>query len=55
MRPAETRMGSGKGSPEYWVSVIKPGRILYEMGGVSETVTRAAAYKMTIRTQFVTT
>jgi large subunit ribosomal protein L16 len=59
MRPAETRMGSRKGSPEYWVSVIRLGRILYEMGGVSETVARAAtrivAYKIPIRTQFVTT
>jgi large subunit ribosomal protein L16 len=59
MRPAETCMGSRKGSPKYWVSVIRPGRILYEMGGVSETVTREAArivaYKMPIRTQFFTT
>nr|YP_009973888.1 ribosomal protein L16 [Danaea sellowiana]QNH93747.1 ribosomal protein L16 [Danaea sellowiana] len=59
MRPAETRMGSGKGSPEYWVSVVKPGRILYEISGVSENVARAAmkiaAYKMPIRTQFITT
>ncbi|NP_904136.1 ribosomal protein L16 (chloroplast) [Amborella trichopoda] len=57
VRPAETRMGSGKGSPEYWVSVIKPGRILHEMGGVPETVARAAmeiaACKMPIRTQFI--
>lgn len=57
LRPTETRMGSGKGSPEYWVSVVKPGRILYEMSGVSETVARAAisiaASKMPIRTQFV--
>nr|YP_009161142.1 ribosomal protein L16 [Lilium tsingtauense]YP_009161493.1 ribosomal protein L16 [Lilium sp. KHK-2014]AJC09010.1 ribosomal protein L16 [Lilium tsingtauense]AJC10742.1 ribosomal protein L16 [Lilium sp. KHK-2014] len=57
VRPAETRMGSGKGAPEYWVSVVKPGQILYEMGGVSETVARAAiliaARKMPIRTQFV--
>nr|YP_009732899.1 ribosomal protein L16 [Diphyscium foliosum]QHU77241.1 ribosomal protein L16 [Diphyscium foliosum] len=57
MRPAETRMGSGKGSPEYWVSVIRPGRILYEINGVPETVARAAmriaAYKMPIRTQFI--
>ena len=57
VRPAETRMGSGKGSPEYWVSVVKPGRILYEMGGVSEAVAKAAiilaASKMPIRTQFV--
>lgn len=57
LRPAETRMGSGKGSPEYWVSVVKPGRILYEMSGVSETIARAAisiaASKMPIRTQFL--
>jgi large subunit ribosomal protein L16 len=58
MRPAETRMGSGKGSPEYWVSVVKLGRILYEMSGIPETIARAAmriaAYKMPIRTQFIT-
>nr|YP_007476388.1 Rpl16 [Trithuria inconspicua]AHB38692.1 ribosomal protein L16 [Trithuria filamentosa]AHB38729.1 ribosomal protein L16 [Trithuria filamentosa]CCJ32555.1 Rpl16 [Trithuria inconspicua] len=57
VRSAETRMGSGKGSPEYWVSVVKPDRILYEMGGVSEVVARAAmeiaACKMPIRTKFV--
>ncbi|KAI3841599.1 hypothetical protein MKX03_015514 [Papaver bracteatum] len=57
LRPTETRMGSGKGSPEYWVSVVKPGRILYEMGGVSEIVSREAisivASKMPIRTQFL--
>ena len=57
VRPAETCMGLGKESPEYWVSVVKPGRILYEMGGVSETVARAAisiaACKMPIKTQFV--
>nr|YP_010164756.1 50S ribosomal protein L16 [Semiaquilegia guangxiensis]QRN71356.1 50S ribosomal protein L16 [Semiaquilegia guangxiensis] len=57
VRATETRMGSGKGSPEYWVSVVKPGRILYEMGGVSEIVAREAisiaASKMPIRTQFV--
>jgi large subunit ribosomal protein L16 len=57
MRPAETRMGSGKGSPEYWVAVVKPGKILYELKGVSENVARAAmriaAYKMPISTQFV--
>nr|YP_010290369.1 50S ribosomal protein L16 [Anarthria humilis]ULQ64135.1 50S ribosomal protein L16 [Anarthria humilis] len=56
-RSAETRMGSGKGDPKYWVSVVKPGRILYEMSGVSETVARAAmsiaARKMPIRTQFL--
>jgi large subunit ribosomal protein L16 len=57
MRPAETRMGSGKGSPEYWVAVVKPGKILYELKGVSEGVARAAmriaAYKMPISTQFI--
>nr|YP_009532190.1 ribosomal protein L16 [Lamprocapnos spectabilis]AYA29301.1 ribosomal protein L16 [Lamprocapnos spectabilis] len=57
IRPTETRMGSGKGSPEYWVSVVKPGRILYEMVGVSEKIAREAisitASKMPIRTQFV--
>nr|AHA12718.1 ribosomal protein L16 [Orchidantha fimbriata] len=57
IKATETRMGSGKGDPKYWVSVVKPGRILYEMGGVSETVARAAisltASKMPIRTKFV--
>nr|YP_010242961.1 ribosomal protein L16 [Impatiens walleriana]QTJ26094.1 ribosomal protein L16 [Impatiens walleriana] len=57
IRPAETRMGSGKGSPEYWVAVVKPGRILYEMGGVSENIARKAisiaASKISIRTQFI--
>nr|YP_010977289.1 ribosomal protein L16 [Caroxylon orientale]WOA00431.1 ribosomal protein L16 [Caroxylon orientale] len=57
VRPAETRMGSGKGSPEYWVAVVKPGRILYEISGVSENVARRAiaiaASKMPIRTQFI--
>nr|YP_010474883.1 ribosomal protein L16 [Corydalis decumbens]UVH69170.1 ribosomal protein L16 [Corydalis decumbens] len=57
IRPTETRMGSGKGSPEYWVSVVKPGRILYEMVGVSEKVAREAisitSSKMPIRTQFL--
>nr|YP_010881381.1 ribosomal protein L16 [Moerckia flotoviana]WIA67334.1 ribosomal protein L16 [Moerckia flotoviana] len=57
LRPAETRMGSGKGSPEYWVAVVKPGRIIYEMNGVSENIAksamRIAAYKMPIRTRFV--
>nr|YP_010292919.1 50S ribosomal protein L16 [Dapsilanthus disjunctus]ULQ65112.1 50S ribosomal protein L16 [Dapsilanthus disjunctus]ULQ65200.1 50S ribosomal protein L16 [Dapsilanthus disjunctus] len=56
-RSAETRMGSGKGDPKYWVSVVKPGRILYEMSGVSESVARAAisiaARKMPIQTQFL--
>ena len=57
MRAADTRMGSGKGSPEYWVAVVKPGKILYEMRGVSETVARAAmriaSYKMPVKTQFL--
>nr|YP_008474512.1 ribosomal protein L16 [Lygodium japonicum]YP_010981756.1 ribosomal protein L16 [Lygodium circinatum]YP_010981936.1 ribosomal protein L16 [Lygodium merrillii]AGI51427.1 ribosomal protein L16 [Lygodium japonicum]AHA59651.1 ribosomal protein L16 [Lygodium japonicum]UYR96130.1 ribosomal protein L16 [Lygodium circinatum]UYS92588.1 ribosomal protein L16 [Lygodium merrillii] len=57
MRPAETRMGSGKGSPEYWVSVVKPGRILHEIGGVSANVAKAAmtiaSYKIPIRTRIV--
>ena len=57
LRPAETRMGSGKGSPEYWVAVVKPGRILYEMGGVTENIARRAisiaASKMPIRAQFI--
>nr|QXO89540.1 ribosomal protein L16 [Cenostigma microphyllum]QXO89623.1 ribosomal protein L16 [Cenostigma pyramidale] len=57
VRPTETRMGSGKGSPEYWVAVVKPGRILYEMGGVTENIARKAiaiaASKMPIRTQFI--
>jgi large subunit ribosomal protein L16 len=56
-KPAETRMGKGKGSPEYWVAVVKPGRILYEMSGVSEDVARSAlrlaAYKLPIATKFV--
>ena len=42
VRPTETRMGSGKGSPEYWVAVVKPGKILYEMGGVPENIARKA-------------
>ena len=50
-------MGSGKGSPEYWVAVVKPGKILYEIGGVSGSIARAAmriaAYKMPIRTSFI--
>src|SRR5690606_16609015 len=57
VRPAETRMGSGKGSPEYWVAVVKPGNILYEMGGVPENISRKAisiaASKMPIKTQFI--
>ncbi len=57
MRPAETRMGSGKGAPEYWVAVIKPGRILYEIKGVSEATAREAmrlaAFKMPVKTKFI--
>ncbi len=56
-KPAETRMGSGKGSPEYWVAVVKRGRVLFEMGGVSEETAREAlrkaAHKLPIRTRFV--
>lgn len=56
-KPAETRMGSGKGSPEYWVAVIKPGRVLYEMEGVTEEVAREAfrlaAHKLPVATKFV--
>ncbi|ADU25959.1 50S ribosomal protein L16 [Ethanoligenens harbinense] len=56
-KPAETRMGSGKGSPEYWVAVVKPGRILFEIGGVSEEIareaTRLAMYKLPIKCKFV--
>ena len=58
MRPAETRMGSGKGSPEYWVAVVKPGRIMFEMAGVAEPVAREAmrlaAQKLPIKTKFIT-
>ena len=57
-KPAETRMGKGKGNPEEWVAVVKPGRILYEMQGVSEDSAReafrTAAQKMGIATKFVT-
>ena len=56
-KPAEVRMGSGKGAPEYWVAVVKPGRILFEMGGVSEEVAREAmrlaSMKLPVRTKFV--
>jgi len=59
MRPAGTRMGSGKGFPEYWVAVVNPGKILYEIQGVSEMVAKqalkTAAYKMPIKTKFVKT
>ncbi|UCF38096.1 MAG: 50S ribosomal protein L16 [Acidobacteriota bacterium] len=57
-KPAETRMGKGKGAPEGWVAVIRPGRVLYEMEGVPEDVAREAmrlaAHKLPIRTKFVT-
>ena len=56
-KPAETRMGSGKGSPEYWVAVVKPGRILFEMDGVAEDVAkeamRLAGHKLPIKTKFM--
>ena len=56
-KPAETRMGSGKGSPEYWVAVVKPGRILFEMDGVSEEVAREAmrlaSHKLPIKCKFM--
>jgi len=57
-KPAETRMGSGKGAPESWVAVVKPGRMLFEMSGVSEELAkealRLAAHKLPIETRFVT-
>jgi len=57
-KPAETRMGSGKGSPEYWVAVVKPGRIMFEIAGVSEEVAREAMrlamHKLPIRCKFIT-
>lgn len=56
-KPAETRMGSGKGSPEKWVAVVKPGRVLFELGGIPEETAREAlrlaAHKLPIRTKFV--
>jgi len=56
-KPAETRMGSGKGSPEYWVAVVKPGRILFEIAGVSEEVAREAlrlaSHKLPLKTKFL--
>ena len=57
-KPAETRMGKGKGSPEGWVAIVRPGRILYEVEGLSEEVAREAlrlaAHKLSIKTKFVT-
>lgn len=56
-KPAETRMGKGKGAPEYYVAVVKPGRILFEMGGIPEQMARSAmrlcAHKIPFRTKFV--
>lgn len=58
VKPAETRMGKGKGSPEYWVAVVKPGRILFELGGVPKDLAkealRLAAYKLPIKTRLLT-
>ena len=56
-KPAETRMGSGKGSPEYWVAVVKPGRVLFEMDGIDEATAREAmrlaGHKLPIKTKFI--
>lgn len=56
-KPAETRMGSGKGSPEYWVAVVKPGRIMFELAGITEEVAREAfrlaAHKLPVKCKFV--
>ena len=56
-KPAETRMGSGKGSPEYWVAVVKPGRVLFEIAGVPEETAREAmrlaAHKLPLKTKFI--
>ncbi len=57
-KPAETRMGKGKGAPEYWVAVVKPGRVMFEIAGVTEDTAREAlrlaAHKLPIKTKFVT-
>ena len=57
-KPADTRMGSGKGSPEYWVAVVKPGRVMFEIAGVSEEVAREAlrlaSHKLPIKTKVIT-
>ena len=57
VKPAETRMGKGKGSPEFWVAVVKPGRIMYELQGIDEALARQAlqlgAAKLPIRTKFI--
>ncbi|MBV9688481.1 MAG: 50S ribosomal protein L16 [Ktedonobacteraceae bacterium] len=56
-KPAETRMGSGKGAPDHWVAVVKPGRIIFEIGGVSEEVAkeavRLASHKLPVKTRFI--
>ncbi len=56
-KPAETRMGSGKGSPEFWVAVVKPGRVLFELGGINRATAaeamKLAAHKLAIKTKFV--
>jgi large subunit ribosomal protein L16 len=56
-KPAETRMGSGKGSPEFWVAVVKPGRVLFEMQGISEAIAREAlrlaSHKLPCKTKFI--
>ena len=57
-KPAETRMGSGKGNPEYWVAVVRPGRVMFEMAGVDEGLAREAmrlaSHKLPVKTKFVT-
>lgn len=57
-KPAETRMGSGKGNPEYWVAVVKPGRVMFELSGVDEALAkeamRLAGHKLAVKTKFVT-
>jgi len=57
-KPAETRMGSGKGSPEFWVSVVRPGRIMFEVGGITQELAtealRLAGHKLPVKTKMVT-
>lgn len=57
-RPAETRMGSGKGNVEFWVAVVKPGKVLYEVAGVSDLIAKSslkiASYKLSIKTRLIT-
>ena len=57
VKPAETRMGKGKGNPEYWVAVVKPGRVMFEMSGVDEDLAkeamRLASHKLPVKTKFV--